>query len=143
MRAFQISLAIAGIVLYAAETTAHSVHHEIEGGRFTLVTFTHHSGAPFAGASYDLYGPTDSVVVESGTTNGKGQIVIHTDRAGMWRVKVFSTDGHGADITFNVDTAGKPERATIRPRTANAVLGIGIILSVYGTAAMLYRRRRS
>ncbi|MFH1279040.1 MAG: hypothetical protein ABIK65_11770 [Candidatus Eisenbacteria bacterium] len=160
-----VSAWVAGALLAAGPAAAHEIHHVVERGEATVVTFTSSRGSAFSSESFEVFRPGETTSFQTGRTDALGRISFLPDREGDWRVRVFSEDGHGADIRFSAgpsgggdgDGRGDGGRIPAEPsgggadggatppadRTARIVLGLGVILGLFGIFSLIRARRRA
>jgi nickel transport protein len=74
-----------------------------------------------------------------GRTDALGRLVFVPDRPGLWRVRVFSEDGHGADFTVETGPMGQVVTAerSLFDRYLRLIVGVAVILGLFG-ALRLY-----
>jgi len=131
------------LVLWASLAGAHEVHHAIAATNAMSVSLTYADGNPFAYEKYELYPDGKEVPVQVGNTDATGRVVFIPGEIQKWHIKAWSADGHGVDLRFESPTlqAGPATSVDAAPgRTTLALLGLGIILSVFG-AYQLFRRK--
>lgn len=106
-------------LLLAGAAYAHGVHTQVVAGATTTITCEHEDGSPLVGASWTALGP-DGAVFATGRTDAQGGAVFRPDRAGAWRVRVASADGHGVVVNVDIAAAGRPEgeAEAVPPREA-------------------------
>ena len=69
-------------------------------------------------------------------------MVFLPDRAGTWRIKAFSEDGHGADFSFSTGARGSSREGS-RPfleRHLRLVVGVSVIFGLFGLMSLLMRK---
>lgn len=137
---------VAAVALIAASipAAAHEIHHGVERGEATVLTFTCADGSAFSYESFEVFRPGETTPFQIGRSDALGRVSFLPDRAGEWRVRVFSEDGHGADLRVSASPAG--DRAADRSpppanRASRIVLGLGVILGVFGTWSLIRSRR--
>lgn len=138
--------AAAALLLLAAAlpASAHELQHEAEHGDAVSVRFHYADGAPFSYETCEVYRPGEETPFQVGRTDALGRIAFVPDREGEWRVRVFSEDGHGADLRvpagpLREPSAPSPARAS---RSSRLLFGLGLILGVYGTIALIQTRKK-
>jgi|GEM_PF-630512 len=168
--AIAVSALLLSAFLFVTPAAAHRVHHEVGRAEAVVVTLAYGDGSPLAGDRYEIRVAGEEQAWQTGHTDAAGRIVFLPDRDAEWRVRVFSEDGHGADFTLRAgpspaevpaeeappaeEPVDEPVRAdTVTPevveaekqelveRFAGPVLGVGIILSIFGVFALFVRRR--
>ena len=122
---------------------AHDLRHSIEEGAAVTVKLFFADGNEFSFESYEVYRAGEEIPFQVGRTDALGRIVFLPDRAGTWRVKAFSEDGHGADLSLTTGAQGAIESAD-RPlfeRHARLVVGVSINFGIFGLLSLFARRR--
>jgi nickel transport protein len=128
----------------ALPCAAHEVHHEILATGAVVVQLRYADNRPFAYEGYELYLAGKDVPVQVGRTDAEGRVVFLPGENRQWRLKAFSADGHGVDLSFESPAVaasaagadGGPGRMTL------AVLGLGLILAVFGVVQLFIKRRK-
>ncbi len=135
--------ALAATIIMTATTVAcaHGIRHTVTRAEAIIVDLAHSNGAPLAEATYEIYPPGETVSRISGRTGSEGRVSFVADTTGRWRVRVFTEDGHGDDITIDTEAPEASTTAGPGSRRSNISLAVGIILSVFGTAALFSRRK--
>lgn len=132
--------------LLATPTWSHEVREQVQPTQATLVQLSYADDEPFAFERYELFAEGVERPVQTGLTDARGRVVFLADGQPRWRLRSFSSDGHGVDFRFEVQTA--PTTATVAapapaqsrlPRTA---LGLAAIAALYGMLRWWLRRRR-
>jgi len=100
------------LLMVSLPAEAHHVSHEVTRGEAVVVSLAYGNGSPLALDRYDIFADGEEAPYQSGNTDAGGRIVFLPDRACVWRVKVFSEDGHGADFTFEAGPAGAAAAGT-------------------------------
>lgn len=144
MNSWLRALLVVVLVTAAAPATGHGIHHQQARAEAVVVTLTYADGNPFAFERYRIREAGTEAPLQTGRTDARGRIVFLPDGEGPWSVRAESEDGHGHRLTVEAASTGKeapaPEPAARRP--AYGVLGIGILLALFGGWA-LHRSRRS
>jgi nickel transport protein len=100
-----------GLLLLAAGwpalLQAHAMLHEVAEGESVVVRFSFPGGDQPWFEPYEVRAPGMDTVFQSGRVNARGEVSFRPDRAGEWRVRVFTEDGHGAVVTVDVAEAGR------------------------------------
>jgi nickel transport protein len=121
---------------------AHGVDHRVDReGDAVVVTIAYAHGGEFAHEQYEVFRPGETEPYQAGRTDARGRVVFLPDTAGSWRVRAFTADGHGLDVTVEAD----PAAASAGPRagTGRTARLIGVMVLLLGTLglAVLYRLR--
>ncbi len=133
-------LAILALLSYPA--AAHDLQHTAVPAQALLIQLHYADGSPFAFESYEVYRDGDKVPQQVGRTDKAGRIAFLPDGPATWRVKAFSEDGHGLDMRVESGAGGTVEAAD-RPlfeRFTRIVVGVAVILGLFGILALFYRR---
>lgn len=125
-----------------AQALAHDLQHRIDEGAAVSVRFFFADGRDFSFESYEVYRAGEEIPFQVGRTDAKGRVVFLPDRAGTWRVKAFSEDGHGADLSFSTGAKGDGEDASqpLLERHLRLVVGVSVIFGLFGLVSLLMRR---
>lgn len=129
---------------------AHEIDHTVSRGSAVAIDFHFPDGTPFSYESFEVIPPAEETPFAVGRTDALGRVVFLPDREGDWRVRVFSEDGHGADIVVPASPAAGSEGAPFdgvaadsgMPRASRIALALGIILGIFGIIGMIQGRRR-
>jgi nickel transport protein len=151
MPAWPKPVAVAILVLLVlalpASAQAHAMLHEVGEGEAVIVRLAFPGGDRPWFEPYEVFAPGGETPFQSGRVNAVGELSFRPDRAGLWRVRVFTTDGHGAALEIEVDEAGAI--ATVAGQHAHAhgywtrvLAALGILLGIFGLL-MLWRRQRA
>lgn len=130
-----------------APAWAHSVDYQVDAVNATAVTVRFSDDEPASYSEYELFPPNETVPFQSGRTDALGRVVFAPDRPGEWTVKVKADSAHGlhgVNIAVNVDEHGVIKSYT-RPlvaRYTKLLVGVGILLGVFGVASLLRRPGR-
>jgi hypothetical protein len=124
---------------------AHELHHEVSHGDTVVITFTYTGNIAFSHEAYELYRPGETSPAQSGRTDAGGRIRFVPDREGPWRVRTFSPDGHGSDITIDIGANGslgrkKPLSGRLVPRIA---AGVAAIFFIFGVLFFFSRSKKT
>ncbi len=123
---------------------AHDLQLTVTSGEAIVIQLQHGSGTPLAGTSYEIRPEDTEFVVQSGHTNRDGRIAFVSGDAGTWRLRAFSADGHGGEMSFSTDETGTM-RSSSRPlgeRYLHLITGVGLILGIFGLFSLLRGRKR-
>jgi len=124
---------------------AHDLRHSIEEGAAVTVKLFFADGNGFSFESYEVYHAGEEIPFQVGRTDALGRIVFLPDRAGSWRIKAFSEDGHGADFSLTTGAQGGVETAdrSFFERHSRLVVGVSIIFGIFGLVDLFVRRRKT
>jgi len=122
---------------------AHDLRHSVEEGAAVAVKLSFADGNEFSFESYEVYHAGEEIPFQVGRTDALGRIVFLPDRAGTWRIKAFSEDGHGADFSLTTGEQGAVESAdrSIFERHSRLVVGVSIIFGIFGLVSLFARRK--
>lgn len=129
--------------ILAPRAAAHGLEHSVSRGAAVVIEISEEEGTPFAFESYEIYREGEEAPVQVGQTDHRGRIAFLPDRAGRWRVKAFSEDGHGLDFTLETDErqALREEGKPLYERYQRIAVGLAVILGIFGLLMLAYRRR--
>lgn len=141
---------VAAIALLLAHLTAppaigHDLHWAVTAGEATVLRLFYADDTAFSYEAYEIYREGEEIPFQVGRTDALGRIAFIPDRAGSWRVKAFSEDGHGVDFTVAAGPAGELLGAD-KPffdRYLRIVVGVAIIFGLFGTLKLFAGRARS
>jgi len=124
------------------QAVAHDLQHQIGEGAAVSVRLFFANGSDFAFESYEVYRAGDEIPFQVGRTDLQGRVVFLPDRAGTWRIKAFSEDGHGADFSFTTGARGGVRDANqpFLERHLRVVVGVSVIFGVFGLVNLFTRR---
>jgi nickel transport protein len=131
------------VALWAGAANAHEVHHVIAATNAVSISLSYADGSPFAYEKYELYPEGKDVPQQVGNTDAAGRIAFIPGETKQWRIKAYSADGHGVDLHFespvlqaNITAAESgPGRSTM------ALLGLGVILALFGAYQLFFGRK--
>jgi len=128
--------------LLASALHAHALNHSAQPGSAVIVELRYGDGSPFSYESAEVYRPGETVPFLAGRTDANGRLAFVPDRAGDWRVRAFSEDGHGGDFTV----AAAPESGAAAPSAGlgavgGLAIGLSVIFGVFGIWSLFVRRR--
>ena len=142
-RAFLIALLLVGIV--SVRVFAHDLQREVaEGTGAVEVRLFFSDGSVFSFEAYEVYREGEDIPFQVGRTDALGRLVFIPDRAGTWRVKVFSEDGHGLDFSLATGEGGMLENAggSSLEGYSRLLVGVCVIFGIFGLVNLFFRRRR-
>jgi nickel transport protein len=122
---------------------AHDLQHSIDEAAAVYVEFFFADGNEFDFESYEVYRGGEEVPFQVGRTDARGRLVFLPDRAGAWRIVVFSEDGHGADFSLSTGAQGGVEKSSgpLFERHLRIIVGVSIIFGIFGVIALFTRGR--
>ena len=121
---------------------AHNLEHEVTSGEAVIVAFFFGDGSAFSYEEFEVYRDGESVPFQTGRTDALGRMTLLPDRAGKWRIKVHSEDGHGAELALSLDEQRRVGSVSqpLFARYAALLTGLGIIFGTFGLISLLLRR---
>lgn len=122
---------------------AHDLHHEVSQGQAVVIRLSYADDSPFAFEAYEIYPQDDKLPVQVGRTDARGRIAFMPERAGTWRIKAYSEDGHGLDFTLSTDAARiVTSDPPLYERHGRIVAGVGLILGLFGFISLYLKRKK-
>lgn len=136
---------LAAACLLATPALGHGVHTAVANGPAVAVAFTYADGSPLSFEEYEVLPPGDTTAFQVGNTDRTGRAVFRPDRAGTWRVRLWTEDGHGATLDVDVDEAllASAEVGTGPGRGSKLITGISVVFGIFGILALVAGRRTS
>lgn len=122
---------------------AHEVRHHFSQQKASVVCLTYGDGSAFSYEQYELFFNDEEVPRQVGRTDAEGRITFLPHREGRWRMKAFSEDGHGVDLTIETGPSGTlaAAPATAVSHSRKLVTGISVIFGIFGLISLFLRRR--
>jgi len=125
----------------------HAMLHEVSHGEAVVLRFS------FPGADqpwfepYEVFAPGADTPFQTGRVNALGEVSFRPDRAGDWRVRVVTADGHGTQLVVAVDAAGGIDSVAgthghAHDHWLRVVAALGFLFGMFGLWA-LWRMRRA
>ena len=123
---------------------AHRMDQAVSQDEAMVVSLSFAYGHPPSYESYRIFAPGQEVAFQTGRTDALGRLSFLPDRPGAWRVVVSTDDGHGVEMTIDVDESMTITEVTAPGHThwAGVLAGIGYLLGLAGLL-VLWRNRRS
>jgi nickel transport protein len=141
------ALAVGLLLLVPTAAHPHAMLHEIVAGEAVIVrlSFAGHDQPLFE--PYEVFAPGGETPFQAGRVNALGEVSFRPDRPGTWRLRVFTADGHGTELEFEVDAAGAVTASGGGHDHAHdyrfrVLAALGYLLGVFGLFA-LWRVRRA
>lgn len=140
MRAWLIVL-----LLLAAPARAHDLQYTVAPGQAVVVKLFYADNRAFAFEGYEIYPEGGDPPVQVGRTDRRGRIAFLPDRAGRWRIKAMSEDGHGLDFGIETDAAAAPTGLDkpFHERYGRLVVGVAVILGLFGVLGLYVKRKKT
>lgn len=122
---------------------AHALNHSVQPGSAVIVELRYGDGSPFSYESAEVYRPGEAVPFLAGRTDANGRLAFVPDKAGDWRIRAFSEDGHGGDFTAAAAPEGGLSAPSAEPGTVGGLaVGLSVIFGVFGIWSLFVRRKR-
>ena len=139
---YRLLAALALCAWLPGQALAHDLQHSIEEGAAVSIKLFFADGNEFSFESYEVYRAGEEVPFQVGRTDAQGRVVFIPDRAGAWRVKAFSEDGHGVDFSFTTGVKSDVQDADEPPlaRHLRILVGLSVIFGVFGLVTLFTRR---
>jgi nickel transport protein len=135
-------------LLPGAPAFAHEVHHAVESVGAVAVRLNYADGKPFVFEAFEAYPDDKDVPTQVGRTDNQGRAVFVPGTVRHWRVKAFTTDGHGIDLRFDAPAmTAFQNAATLAPsdvpnRASLLVFGFSLLLGGFGIYQLWLRNRK-
>jgi len=121
---------------------AHELTHSAQPGTAVIVEIRHGDGSPFSHQRAEVYRPGETVPFLGGRTDANGRLAFVSDRAGEWRVRAFSEDGHGGDFAVPASAADASATTTEPGLLSHLAVGLSLLFGVFGLWSLFLRSRR-
>ena len=141
-----IPVLIFTIAMTATVLHAHDLQYQVEAGPPVVLNFFFPDNSKFSYENFEIRAPGEAAIFQKGRTDRLGRVALLPDRQGIWRVRVFSDDGHGADVEVNVgpnQTVTNYSRSLF-DRYSRVFVGAGFIFGSFGLLILiphLYKKR--
>ena len=134
---------VALLWFFALPVSAHDLQHLVEPGPAVIVRLFYSDTAVFAYEGYEVFRAGEKIPYQVGRTDALGRLAFVPDRAGEWRVKATSGDGHGTDFTLTTDAAHTVTGAerSFFDRHARIVAGVGLLFGLFGLLTLFVRKK--
>ena len=139
------------LLLLPGVVCAHGTHAHQHLGDAVIVSFDAGHDAAASSWQCSVLPPDGERPWVEGGTDPAGRFAFVPDRVGVWRVRGFAPDGHGAELTVTVDepllaALGGADHADDPSRTAptgwmQLLTGVSVIFGVFGVVALARTRR--
>ena len=117
--------------LVASSALAHEVVHEVRRGEAVVVTFATADGIPLAYEDCEVRAVDEDMPLLRGKTDVEGRVAFVPDAGSEYVVRVFASDGHGAQVRVKADAGSvDPSFASPSGATPIARLALGALLIV-------------
>ncbi len=133
-----------GLMVWPLGAAGHSLHYSIVPLEAVALEIGGEHGVEPAHAAYTIYPPESDTVYQEGRADESGRILFYPDRPGEWRISATLTDGHGLELTADVDDSGWVGDAEVAGHShhghgGRVIAGIGYL---FGIAALWYAWRQ-
>lgn len=130
-------------LIFSSSALAHGVSSSVETLPAVSVTFRFDDQSPMADQVFEIQAPGSDQVYQSGHTDPHGRVVFRPDRQGIWQVRAFTSDGHGARVKVPVSaemlvTSSGQGRSS---KSTKLITGGAIIFGIFGIAALVANRK--
>ncbi|NTV86060.1 MAG: hypothetical protein HGA21_04885 [Burkholderiaceae bacterium] len=124
---------------------AHDLQYTTSSGQAVVIKLFYVDNKPFSFEGYEITREGDTLPYQVGRTDGRGHIAFLPDRAGKWRVKAISEDGHGLDFTIATNATARIEGSDkpVYERYGRIVVGSALILGLFGFISLYVRRKKT
>ncbi|NPA40371.1 MAG: carboxypeptidase regulatory-like domain-containing protein [Thermodesulfobacteria bacterium] len=145
-------LAFLRLLLHPFPGLAHGVVGKIEyQGKCVIVIAQYDTGEPMSYAKVDVYAPDSKIRFQLGRTDRNGCFAFVPDVPGIWKVRVYDGMGHLLSLSIKVskksltsfNKACTYTTSTYKHRWIKAILGIFIILGIFGWIKTLFRFKKA
>ncbi len=122
----------------------HDLQYTVTAGQAVVVKLFYADATAFSFEGYEITPEGESLPVQVGRTDAQGRIAFLPPRAGRWRVKAVSEDGHGLDFTLSTDAAANVAGADkpFYERHGRIVVGVALILGLFGFLQLFIKRNK-
>ncbi|QAZ38608.1 ABC transporter permease [Methylibium sp. Pch-M] len=135
-----------GLTFAAGSAPAHEVHEKLLQAQATVIHLTYADGEPYSFERYELFADGSAKPTLTGRTDGQGRIVFLPDQTKRWRVRAFSEDGHGVDVSFEASpgeaSVASDSAVLAVDRASRVMLGVLVILALFCALQLFVRRRK-
>jgi len=140
-----IRFLIVALLCLARPIAAHDLQYTVSSAQAVVVKLFYVDNTPFTFEGYEIFHAGEKLPYQVGRTDSQGRIAFLPDRAGDWRIKAISEDGHGLDFTLKSDAAAQvasPDKPAYE-RYSRIVVGIAVILGLFGFLSLYVREKKS
>jgi nickel transport protein len=135
------------IFLFASLLFAHDLHHQTQRLEAVVVSFSFAQKDDYSFQPYEIYAPSQSEIPFAvGRTDALGRIIFVPDASGIWTLKSFGEDGHGAVIKVDVDQIKENsdcDKASSVGLIARLLIGLGTLFAIFGVLYFIANRRKN
>jgi nickel transport protein len=133
------------VISLASQISAHDLQHSVSQENAVVITIAYWDETSFAFEQYELFRPGETVPFQTGRTDVLGRVIFLPDMKGAWRFRAFSEDGHGLDISIDIDEQGiiSKKANSLFQRYQRIVIGVAVILGIFGLITVFLRKGKS
>jgi nickel transport protein len=140
-----IALAVIFSLIWVTDNAmGHDLQYSVRQGTAVVVRLQYADTGEFSYESYEIFREGEDLPYQVGRTDAKGAIAFVPDRGGVWRIRTFSEDGHGLDVTIDVDDDQVLHLAdrSLFDRYERIIVGIALLFGIFGTINLYTRRKK-
>jgi nickel transport protein len=140
----RLALLLLAWLAWAPLAPAHDLQYTVTGGQAVVVKLFYADNTAFSFEGYEIYPVGGKLPVQVGRTDARGRIAFLPDQAGKWRIKAFTEDGHGLDITLETDASAALTGADkpFYDRYGRILVGVAVILGLFGLLNLYVKRKK-
>ncbi|MHC3994602.1 hypothetical protein ACXWTF_07205 [Thiomicrolovo sp. ZZH C-3] len=122
---------------------AHDLVHRVSHSECIAVSFAYADQSDFSYQAYELYAPGETIPYQVGRTDKASSLCFRPTKQGVWTLKAFGEDGHGAAVEITVDEhlALDGYAQPLFERFQKAFVGLALIFALF-CGLYLYKKRR-
>lgn len=130
--------------LMVAPAWGHDLQYTVVAGQAVVVKLFYVDNTAFAFEGYEIYPQGAQLPVQVGRTDAQGRIAFLPDKAGKWRIKAMSQDGHGLDFNIETDAAARLTGSDkpLYERYGRVVVGVALLLGLFGLINLYVKRKK-
>ncbi|UFS61415.1 hypothetical protein LOH54_07040 [Sulfurimonas sp. HSL-3221] len=123
---------------------AHDLVHRVFHSECIAVSFAYADQSDFSYQAYELYAPGETIPYQVGRTDKSSSLCFRPTKQGVWTLKAFGEDGHGAAVEITVDEhlALSGYAQPLYEKFQKIFVGLALIFALFCTL-YLYKKRRS
>jgi len=122
---------------------AHDLVHRVSHAECIAVSFSYADQSDFSYQSYELYAPGETIPYQVGRTDKASSLCFLPTKQGVWTLKAFGEDGHGATVEITVDNQlalGGYDRPLFE-KFQKVFVGLALIFALFG-GLYFYKKRK-
>lgn len=130
------------LFLLLINLSAHNLQHKVWHEEATILEFSFASNDDFSYESYEIYAPNREAPYQVGRTDAHSRVLFLPDSKGLWKIKVFSEDGHGKIVEVEVNSLNQITEAS-NPQNSMAFLkGVAGIIILFIIFTVIYKIKK-